>query len=320
MNSNMLDSFELTQAGKTFFKRNKKYSHRYPAGKNIFVKDRIGNESAYGQVFSVDIDNYRPGAFVLKYMRFPSRNRNAFRNIFENEIAVGADIRLYDRSVGPTVLAYKVTDDYGMYIMNEFSSGRVGYDAVSLYRYIGNSCPSPNSTLIVELKETLLKFYKITQGYHGDLHEGNITVVLRPDKTIYRVWVFDYGAHKKFSSKLPKNCKSLNDVFSIINSEFRANYQSAPEEFQAEFNGLRLRNAPNRQSYRSNYNMLKTSALRKSLFSPISVMKYLSSNSNTNSNGRRTNTPLFTARNSLNSPFFTARSNRSRKRTKISKA
>jgi hypothetical protein len=54
-------------------------------------------------------------------------------------------------------------------------------------------------------RETLMKFYKITKGYHGDLHGGNVFVLTNSDGEI-QVRFIDFGSHREFKNNKNSDC------------------------------------------------------------------------------------------------------------------
>jgi hypothetical protein len=69
--------------------------------------------------------------------------------------------------------------------------------------------------LYTKLRKCLEKFWRITKGYHGDLHTGNI-IVVHDGPIVKKVRLIDYGSHKKF--KAEGSC--FNDFVKIIDKEF----------------------------------------------------------------------------------------------------
>lgn len=69
------------------------------------------------------------------------------------------------------------------------------------------------------LLEQLFKFYKITGGWHGDLHSTNIQVILDNNNRVERMVIIDYGSH----SNLPglKNKPNLKTMFNFIHSNYK---------------------------------------------------------------------------------------------------
>jgi hypothetical protein len=95
----------------------------------------------------------------------------------------------------------------------------------SLFYYIND--PSRKADffdVINKLHDTLLKFYKITKHFHGDLHFGNIQIVqYKKSLQIKDIIIIDFGAvipfDKKYNNKL-QQAISISDVLPLINNSF----------------------------------------------------------------------------------------------------
>jgi hypothetical protein len=270
-------TLEKNNAGKLFNKEKFNTTWIQKIGANI------GTPSAYGSVFKVWVlvdGRLLPEHVVIKMMIFanPYVSSNGTiktgkpdpsqESIFMNEVRTGSHQELYKTKTGPRVLAYYKDSRFGMYVMDSFTFGQPNYKHSTLNQYLRNSCPAPNSQLIKMLKTTLLRFYGITKGYHGDLHNGNIAVVTDENNTLKWVLIFDYGAHILFKNK--SECKHLHDVFKKIHKEHG---QNVLEENNRErktkgakykpyvYNGSRVVQKGTQQPYRSNVNVLNRSRL-----------------------------------------------------------
>jgi hypothetical protein len=183
---------------------------------------KLGGNSTFGTVKALG-DKY-----ALKTMKFDAiENASDNLKIFLNEIRVGGTPGI--EKVGPRIYAWRILRDYsgtavrGEYIMDSFTRGNKSVESMSLRDYVRKTiktCPAPNHPLFIMLKKTLKDFYVITQGYHGDLHAGNIAVVYDPTNfALKRVIIFDYGSHKKFKSRV-NSTMCLERIFNTINTEF----------------------------------------------------------------------------------------------------
>ena len=133
------------------------------------------------------------------------------------------------------------TKSFGFYIMDNFTSGAAmqGVQIMKLYDYIKNGCPVHNHKFYRLLNKKLTQFYKITGGYHGDLHFNNIVVLLKSTNNnvkfngpnLLDIVIFDYGAHKSFKTKLT-NSMCLKDILQQIRSEFLNDYYALPQSQQ----------------------------------------------------------------------------------------
>ena len=229
------------------------------------------NESAYGHVYELYVkgkytEKHVNGnlMYVLKLMEFQEPSE---KQIFMNEVKIGAKIK--NKNVGPRIYAYAILGKYGFYVMDHFKMGDSSLSMMSMNKYLMNhyptKCPEDGSLLITKLKSTLEKFYRITNGYHGDLHTGNLYVLYRNNhENIIKVLIFDYGAHIRFRKSIKKNkqCKTLNDIFKRINSNFNTRKRKAQNVIESfpkkskDGKAIPLVYNKNKQPFRSNINMM----------------------------------------------------------------
>jgi hypothetical protein len=201
-------------------KQSKKFKDIIKAASTI--GQQLGNKSTFGSVQEIGTD----GKYVMKTMKFKSSDSSDNLKIFLNEIRVGRMAGI--NKVGPKIYAWRIIRDdtgtatKGQYIMDNFTRGNATLTAQLATQYIkqfGDSCPPRDHPYFVKLKEVLENFWKITKGYHGDLHMDNIVILTRPDGEIERLMIFDYGGHKKFKSKTGK-LTCFDDFIKIIDKEF----------------------------------------------------------------------------------------------------
>ena len=190
--------------------------------KSFKLGKQIGDVSVFGNVF--ELDNNRN--FVIKTM-----NLKYDRDMFYHEINVGAKPDI--EKVGVRIHAYAVykttRQEIGIYVMDHAMSGEYANDyrdriAISMKRYLRYNIDDDHKKQLLNLfKKTLLSFYKIAQGFHGDLHMGNVMVVLRYNKPLvyepYKVRIIDYGSFTPFKTPLPKNA-TFQQAMKHIESEF----------------------------------------------------------------------------------------------------
>jgi hypothetical protein len=179
-----------------------------------------------------------PG-FVIKKM-FLESQRNI--NIFMNEIRVGTMPGI--KEVGPKIYAYRISGNVGQYIMDDLGN------FLTLASFTRKMCPPTNHPIYTALKECLVKFYKITKGYHGDLHADNIAVVFNKDGSFKKIMIYDYGAHRPFKNNSSASC--FEEYMNKINRNFKQNYKSGNR-----FWGVKIETRNNIQSFRPNSNMLR---------------------------------------------------------------
>jgi hypothetical protein len=188
------------------------------------TKKKLGGDTTFGKVEELS-DKY-----VMKTMAFSaSRNDSDNLKIFLNEVKVGGTPGI--EKVGPKIYAWRIFRNakggatFGQYIMDSFTGGDPNLESAQLHEYsqraFKNSCPTPSHPLVKMLKETITNFWRITKGYHGDLHTGNIAVVYNKDTLKpKRVIVFDYGSHKRFKEHVNNNT-CFEDFVSIINRQWK---------------------------------------------------------------------------------------------------
>ncbi len=187
------------------------------------IGSQIGANSLYGKVFKLRDKNGNDDKYVLKRIQFRD---DYSRQSFENEVRVGQLPGI--EQVGPRIYAYRfVTNDnagikFGEYIMDNITHGETYTRVEDLNDYFKRLygtwfCPysKGNYPIVKPFRETLVKFYKITKGFHGDLHGGNVFVLTKPDGEI-KVRFIDFGAHREF-----KNNKNVDCIEKYFQKEFK---------------------------------------------------------------------------------------------------
>ena len=210
------------------------------AVKSYSLKGRVLAKGSYGSVKTLGTN------YVMKTMYFNIPNDV---KIFLNEVRVGSLPGI--QQVGPKIYAFRLVQQQSKYFKGQYIMDRLHF--VSLENYIKNTCPEPSDPLYKRMRETIEKFWKITKGYHGDLHDDNIGVI--PETG--RVVIIDYGAHRKFKTKI-NNSTCFNNITKIINKEFHNKYVRVPSRNYHPFGTqVRLANPKRGQSFRPNTNMLR---------------------------------------------------------------
>ncbi len=219
---------------------------------------------AYGSVYELKTKSKNNDMYVIKevYMKTDNDLKN-----FLKEIDVGSNILLSKQKVGPAIYAYtyrqrtdKTKGYLGYYIMDNVKMGEKDLESMPMSRYLGfyERDNDVRVKAIKLMKESLLKFYKITQGYHGDLHMSNVIVLYKENlrKDPVRVMIIDYGAHIKFKEQV-KNNTTLEMMLNVINAEHKANYKKYKKSvIHPPGSGVRSINDGVCQLYRSNRQML----------------------------------------------------------------
>jgi hypothetical protein len=211
--------------------------------------ERINKKSAYGDVYRIGTDN----KYVLKVMI--CNNKSDF-NTFKNELVVGSIDGI--EAVGPRIYAYLYANNIGEYIMDNILKGRDHHVLYSVYDYFmkvfgSNKCPSIRHIFYRKLRRTLIRFYNITKGYHGDLHSDNMMVVLDSNNKLLEVRIIDYGSHRTFHNTKESTC--LESLFERIHTEW--NEYSKENEIKI-FKDTHVKYPPNSQPYRMNSQVLRS--------------------------------------------------------------
>jgi len=182
---------------------------------------RIGSESTLGSVY--EMKNYK----VLKVVI----DTSSFKGDFENEVRVGhipgiekVGTRIYQSAylrVGESRI--------GVYIMDNLVSNTKN-TAMTLEEYWSKNKTPEAAKMYAKL---LYTFYKITRGWHGDLHANNIQVILGPGMKLKRMRVIDYGSHTEFKTNISK-MKTLDAVLNAVNRNFEAMPNRGQQQFWKE--------------------------------------------------------------------------------------
>jgi hypothetical protein len=148
----------------------------------------IGTKSKHGVVRPL---SYKGNPLVLVSKEVPLRQKKAFMR----EVRIGSLKGI--EACGPRVYAWRIKGDRCEYVMDHFARGHRDAKVQTLAQYNGE--PKPWR----QLYRVLMTFYKLTGGFHGDLHMNNIAVVTRKRKVT--VQVYDYGTWHKFERRVTGN-------------------------------------------------------------------------------------------------------------------
>jgi hypothetical protein len=221
---------------------------------------RMGNATSFGSVTKIG------GRYVKKTMAISSRGKNTDRlKIFLNEIRIGSLPEMF-----PRIYAWRVTRDLNgeiqraEYIMDDFTIVPPGQKVFIMKKYAESlgACPMQGHPIYSKIKEAVLKFWRITKGYHGDLHMENMAVVVK-NKEPVKVIIFDYGSHKKFKANTG-NTTCFEDFLKIIDKEFGNRYKKPTlnnRGYYPTFTKIRVAYPRRGQAIRPNTNMLRAMTL-----------------------------------------------------------
>ena len=153
------------------------------------TSERIGSSSVFGVVKKL-LYGTSDNTYVIKFIKFSPLNTNKEFS-FMTEVKIGSLRRI--GKVGPRVIAYRKTIKGGEYVMDNVEMG----DKSAKSYAAANKRIKITPELWILIKQTINNFYKITKGYHGDLHGNNIMIVI--NKTGVSIKIIDYGAHRRFN-------------------------------------------------------------------------------------------------------------------------
>lgn len=186
--------------------------------KSINVIKRIGNKSAYGNVYELETvttsNQVHTNKYALKEFLFKETERSSTKkleNIFHKELYIGLDPELWKQQIGPSVIGYMFfPGKSGYLLMNHLEDGEknVTLKTMSSLKNKFNKSRNVNeyNNILKKLLETLLKFYNLKNGIHGDLHQGNI--MFKVDQTtldVKKCYIIDYGAYIPTPYKILQN-------------------------------------------------------------------------------------------------------------------
>jgi hypothetical protein len=192
--------------------------------RSLRIISRIGVRSVHGAAYKC-MYNGRP--VILKVIDLTDTEELSG---FFNEIRIGQIKGIEE--LGTRTLAYGFSNNIGYHLMTDVTYNKSNLTSVSLNEYMKllNACPSTEHPLYKKLFKTLFDFYKLTEGYHGDLHGGNIYVVYKSPyiDNVKSIKIIDYGAHVKFkNSNALAKCKTISDIFKLIDANFISNLSNA---------------------------------------------------------------------------------------------
>jgi hypothetical protein len=170
-----------------------KYGNKTLFKNLVNTKKVMGSPSAFGVVERLSYKG-NEHMFVMKTIKYKTIGESA---VFNTEIKVGQMKKIY--RVGPRVIAYRELQKKGQYIMDnvEMGSSKARVFTLHDFKKIMKEHQYSNSTVYNIWKNilgTIKLFHKITKGQHGDLHGGNILIVMNGQNLSTKI--IDYGAFR----------------------------------------------------------------------------------------------------------------------------
>jgi hypothetical protein len=129
---------------------------------------------------------------------------------FNTEIKVGQMKNI--NQVGPRVLAFRRLQGKGQYIMDNVELGDAKAKVYTFSQFKRAKIPG----FLDFFKNAVKRFHTITKGNHGDLHGGNILIVVN-GKNI-RVNIIDYGAFRTRKELLNARAKYRHYNMNVYNA------------------------------------------------------------------------------------------------------
>jgi hypothetical protein len=194
-------------------------------GPNTYVGARIGTPSQNGAIFEMANNK------VLKVIVDIGYPPTDFRADFKAEVKVGKipGIEKVGTRIYQAMYSTQIHDHYivGAYVMDNLltdQNKRNGNKLMSLDEYWhtyyrSRSCPVASEHDRKMFTYLMYDFYKITKGYHADLHGGNIQAIVRPDGVLKQLKVIDYGSHTGLKRNI-SSLKCLDHILDVIQEEF----------------------------------------------------------------------------------------------------
>ncbi len=138
---------------------------------------------------------------------------------------------------------HRFNESFGQYIMDKLDN------FVTLEEYTQHGCPSPE--FYNKLRQAIEDFWRITGGYHGDLHSSNIGIHNG------KIKIIDYGSHKKFKTRINENT-CFDDFIRIIDQQYNIKYAKTKlKNFYPRESKIRILYPKKGQPLRANTNMLR---------------------------------------------------------------
>lgn len=218
--------------------------------KNIHTLTKLPCCEATQMVFQVNQEN----KYVIKFVQLHDQNK---LEEFLNEVTIGLLKNV--SKFGVNVHAYTIDTHnmYGIYLMDHVTFGKdINFATMWTFMNFVSKTKHQYETLIKLYYKTLVSFYSITKGFHGDLHENNVIVLYNDKLEPVEVKIIDYGMFLKFrrSNHFDPTHQPLSVYLQRVQSTFN-NFKSAysPSIFQ----GTVVKYFNTGRPVRSNRNLLK---------------------------------------------------------------
>jgi hypothetical protein len=234
-----------------------RYGRGLDLKKLVNTHKTIGKISKHGSVTRLSYDG-NPHMFVMKTI--PFKNNNS-RVIFDTEIRVGQLKNI--NQVGTRVVAWRKLETKGQYIMENVEKAAASTEGNEPVRVLTLSQFKHSNPRIFEnfikgmFIDVLARFHRITGGDHGDLHSGNILVIIKGRKVYIKI--IDYGAfrlRKNLVNRAKKVSRYYNmNVYNVGNGQhFIYNSNSLKNLLRTNARGVSRRVRTSLSKVRTNVN------------------------------------------------------------------
>lgn len=162
---------------------------------------------------------YRVNSGNKYVVKFFELSGDAEYTAVANQIKIGTVQGIED--IGVRVHAVLPRHKDVIVIMDHSLLGNNTLRSESLFTYITRHREHVKTKIITKMiSDALVIFYKITGGFHGDLHLGNIVALFDNDNVIHHVKIIDYSSFVPFSN--PKDAKllSLDEYMNMVKNTF----------------------------------------------------------------------------------------------------
>jgi hypothetical protein len=194
--------------------------------------DVMGEKSVYGVVYHFLPSVYDPKVnkdlFVLKTQRVLKTQNTTIA-----QLGVEANVGMTPNAPVPTVFAHRYNNTTRAYeilmrnvLKDVFTNGK--YSAITMFDFLKGRDLIQKYRNVKEFKklvnkfhDILIRFYKTTLHFHGDLHLGNIILIIEPNWTVKQMYIIDLGSVIPFPKSLQmSNLKVASDFLIPIQNVF----------------------------------------------------------------------------------------------------
>lgn len=204
-------------------------------------------------VFRVNNNN----RYVLKVV--PIRSA-ADERAFDTEVMVGETPGIERIGVRTRAWYKHKNNGYGVILIDHVEMGHKNVESMTVENYLQNNRANKD-VFVRKLERCLTDFYNLTGRFHGDLHPGNVMVVVRNKKKV-DVRVIDYGSTVQIMSTKTKIKRTFAEWTRLIRKTFESKPIDKKQRYHPIGSGLRVKHDRSTGvPFRMNKNVLNYYAL-----------------------------------------------------------